>query len=169
MGVIFDLDQTIVDSTIAKALREQRDWQRIYPLIPKFPIYNGIMDIFDYLSQNKIEIAVVSTSPRPYCVKVIDHIKMNCKHVVSYHDAKPIKPHAAPMLKALELLKMKPAQVISIGDRAMDIESSRSAGVTSVGCLWGSDEKDLLKASKPNYLINKPTEFIPIVKDFFKI
>lgn len=169
MGVIFDLDQTIVDSTIAAKLRKEKNWSRVYSLIPKFAIYDGIKGVFDFLDKSGIQMVVVSTSPRPYCDRVVESINMNCKYIVSYHDAKPIKPHAAPMLKALELLKMKPAQAISIGDRAIDIQSSRGAGITSVGCLWGSEEEELLKESEPNYLINSPHEFIPLIRQHFKI
>lgn len=169
MGIIFDLDQTIIDSTIAAQLRKDRQWQRVYTTIPKFKIYEGMLDVLQFTCDNNIKTVIVSTSPRTYCEKVVGHIKMKCDHIVGYHDASPIKPHPAPMLKALELLKMKSNKVISIGDRAIDIQSAQKAGIATVGCLWGSDEKEILKNSKPDYLISKPVDFIPIARTFFKL
>lgn len=169
MGVIFDLDQTIVDSTLAVTLRKSRNWPKVYELIPKFTIYKGITEVFDFLDHHNIPTVIVTTSPRPYCVKVVNHIKMRCDYIVAYHDAQPIKPHPAPMLKALELLKMKPSQAISIGDRAIDIESSHAAGIVSVGCLWGTKEEAILRKANPNHLINSPNEFIPILSQHFKL
>jgi phosphoglycolate phosphatase-like HAD superfamily hydrolase len=167
MGVIFDLDQTIVDSSIAAALRKKRDWPKVYSQIPQFQIYNGFLNVLKFLSDYEIKMAVVTTSPRPYCEKVLTHFNIPCMHIVAYHDASPPKPHPAPMIKALDILGEQKNQVISFGDRAIDIQSSTKAGIVSVGCLWGSDEKELLKREKPNYLIHKPIEIVNTCKSFF--
>jgi len=110
-------------------LRKARNWPAVYQMNSKFKIYDGIIEVFDFLNAHRVPTAIVSTSPRPYCERVVNHIKMHCDHIVAYHDAQPTKPHPAPMLKALELLKLKPGQVISIGDRAIDIEASTAAGI----------------------------------------
>lgn len=169
MGIIFDLDQTIVNSSIAAAVRNKRAWNQVYELIPKFEVYDGVQEVLDFAIANKISTAIVTTSPSAYCKRVVNHIGMKCEHIVGFYEASPIKPHAAPMLKALELMKLKPGQVISIGDRAIDIESSKNAGIISIGCLWGSEEKELLKKSQPDYLITKPSELIDIAKTHFKL
>ena len=36
IGVIFDLDQTLIDSSIAETERKRRNWKGVYELIPKF-------------------------------------------------------------------------------------------------------------------------------------
>jgi HAD superfamily hydrolase (TIGR01549 family) len=169
MGIILDLDQTLVNSSIAAALRKGRKWSEVYDLIPKFEVYDGLQELFEFTDKNKIKVAIVTTSPSGYCKKVVTHFGFPITDIVGYHDASPIKPHAAPMLKALELMKLKPGQVISVGDRAIDIESSKNAGIVSVGCLWGSEEKELLKNSNPDYLIDTPAEIITVAKKHFGI
>lgn len=42
-GLILDLDQTLVDSSVATEARRCRDWQRVYSLIPSFRMYQGIL------------------------------------------------------------------------------------------------------------------------------
>jgi phosphoglycolate phosphatase-like HAD superfamily hydrolase len=140
MKLIFDLDQTLVNSRILKPLRQKRDWQSVYSLIPQCTLYPGISEVFDYIRINKIPVCIVSTAPRPYIERMIRHFNIPCNAIVGYYDAKPIKPHPAPMLKALELLGADASEAISFGDRQIDIESSNRAGIRSVACLWDSDE-----------------------------
>lgn len=60
---------------------------------------------------------------------------------MSYHDAKPIKPHPAPMLKALELMEVSAKQAISFGDRVIDIQASNDAGI-EVWLVLGNKRKE---------------------------
>mgnify|MGYP001456981473 FL=1 len=46
-GIIFDLDQTLVDSNIAKSYRSARNWNTVYSLIPKFVLYEAYDKVFD--------------------------------------------------------------------------------------------------------------------------
>lgn len=54
---------------------------------------------------------------------------------------KPIKPHPAQMLKALDLMGVSAKDAISFGDRVIDIEASNAAGIESVACFWGTKRK----------------------------
>jgi phosphoglycolate phosphatase-like HAD superfamily hydrolase len=45
------------------------------------------------------------------------------------------------MIEALEFLKEPANNVISFGDRVVDIEASNAAGIESVVCLWGTKER----------------------------
>ena len=61
-GLILDLDQTLVDSSIATEARRCRDWQRVYSLIPLFRMYQGITDALDIARNKGLKIAIVSNS-----------------------------------------------------------------------------------------------------------
>ena len=67
------------------------------------------------------------------------------------------------MLKALELLKLEKEEVISFGDKKIDIISSNNAMIKSVACLWGSNERELLIDSNPSFVINLPIEIASII------
>ena len=49
MGVIFDLDQTLIDSSIAVEERRKRNWEKVYSLIPNFKVFEGVNDIIQLL------------------------------------------------------------------------------------------------------------------------
>lgn len=127
--IIFDLDLTLVDTTIVEQARHDRNWALAYSLIPQCNVYDGMEQIFEVIRKYQIDACIVSTSPRPYVEKVVNYFNIPVKKIVAYHDAKPIKPHPASMVKALELLACSPLDAISFGDRVIDIEASNAAGV----------------------------------------
>ena len=163
-SVIFDLDLTLVDSTIAEQGRKDRQWDYVYTLIPQFTLYEGMLPVFEIIRKNSIKTAIVSTSPRPYLERVIQHFNIPCSVIVGYHDAKPIKPHPASILKALELLQVDAKNAISFGDRVIDIQASNAAGVESVACFWGTKEKKELLSSGYRHAIVHPSEILTMIR-----
>jgi phosphoglycolate phosphatase-like HAD superfamily hydrolase len=159
-SIIFDLDLTLVDSSIAEDARRTRNWSLVYSLIPSFKIYDGLEKVFEYIKSNKIKVCIVSTAPKPYVEKVVRHFNIPCNYIVGFHDAKPIKPHPAPMIKALEFMNETAFNTISFGDRVIDIKASNAAGIESVACFWGSKEKQQLTTSRYKYAIENPCDII---------
>lgn len=162
--IIFDLDLTLVDTTIVEQARHERNWSLAYSLIPQCTIYNGIQNVFDVIRKFNIDTCIVSTSPRTYVENVVRHFNIPVDKIVAYHDAKPIKPHPAPMLKALELLKCSAKEAISFGDRVIDIQASNAAGIESIACFWGTKEKSDLLRSDYVHAIVRPDEILTLIR-----
>lgn len=162
--MIFDLDLTLVDTTIVEEARNKRDWNLAYSLIPQCRLYEGMNDVFLIIRQYKLDACIVSTSPRAYVERVVNHFNIPVNKIVAYHDAKPIKPHPAPMLKALELLNCHAKDVISFGDRVIDIQASNAASIESVACFWGTQERKELIKSDYSHAIIKPSEIITLIR-----
>lgn len=163
-NVIFDLDLTLVDTTCLEQYRHNRQWQEAYDNIPSTFLYDGIANILEIIRKHHIKTAIVSTSPRPYVEKIVAFYNIPATHIVSFHDAKPIKPHPAQMLKALELMGVQAKDTISFGDRVIDIQASNSAGIESVACFWGTKEKVELLHSGYSHAIIKPDEILTLIR-----
>ncbi len=163
-SIIFDLDLTLIDTTVLEPLRHNRQWQEAYHRIPETTMYEGISQVLDIIRKHNIPCAIVSTSPRPYVEKIVEYYNLPVQHIVSYHDAKPIKPHPAQMLKALELMGKPAKDVISFGDRVIDIQASNAAGIESVACFWGTKEKGELLRSGYSHAIIKPKEILTLIR-----
>lgn len=157
-SVIFDLDLTLVDTTVLEPYRHNRDWQGAYSNIGRCTLYPGVIDLFDFIRRNNIPVCIVSTSPRPYVERIVRYFNIPVNAIVGYHDAKPIKPAPQPMYKALELLNCRASDAVSFGDRAIDIIASRSAGVKAVACTWGTKEMQSLLAACPDAVISSVSE-----------
>lgn len=169
VGVIWDLDQTLIDSTISEGLRSKRNWPAVYKLIPQYKPYIGISESLAFLQANHIPYSIVTTSPRTYCERVIDHWKISCTHLVCYHDTPLKKPHPQPILKAVASIGSEPAHTLSLGDRDIDLQASRAAGVRTVACLWGSADPGSLLATTPDFQVKSANEIIPLFKKFFRL
>ena len=162
--VIFDLDLTLVDTSCLESYRHQRDWQGAYSNIHRCSLYPGIQDVFDYIIANNITVSIVSTSPRSYVERIVRYFKIPANYIVAYHDAKPIKPAPAPMIKAMELMGCSAVSVVAFGDRAIDIKSSKGASIRSIACTWGTKEIALLLQSGPDAVIDMPTKMIEFIR-----
>lgn len=163
-SIIFDLDLTLIDTTVLEPLRHNRQWQEAYRKIPETTMYEGISQVLDIIRKHNIPCAIVSTSPRPYVEKIVEYYNLPVQHIVSYHDAKPIKPHPAQMLKALELMGKSAKEVISFGDRVIDIQASNAANIESVACFWGTKEKGELLRSGYSHAVIRPEEILTLIR-----
>ena len=74
-GIIFDLDQTLVDSSIAEPYRG-KNWGKVNELIPSFILYDGFEAVFDFIRINEIKVAVVSTAVSNYVNNVLNHFSI---------------------------------------------------------------------------------------------
>lgn len=170
MPIIFDLDQTLIDSTVAESFRDARKWDKVYPLIPEFKVYPVIDEMIQYLNDKDIGIAVVTSSPRPYCDRVIRHFKWNIPVTVCYHDTIRKKPDPEPIILAMERLKAKGKLFLSVGDQDVDVTASKQAGITCIAALWGTKNKSGLIGSKPDIIVKSPQElFNHIIKEENKL
>ncbi|MFW2475286.1 MAG: HAD family hydrolase [Sediminibacterium sp.] len=162
MKIIFDLDLTLIGSKIADPYRPS-NWSKAFGLIPEFTEYSGMKDVLRYLKDHEIEYCIVTSSPAKYCNKVCGHWGFCTDHTVTYWDVTKRKPHPEPILLALKKLNAEAEQVLSFGDRDIDIQSSNAAGVRSVACLWGAEDTRSLLAASPKHVISTPSEIIPLL------
>ena len=163
-GVIFDLDLTLVDTTTLENARKMRNWHEAYRLIPYTSMYAGIQEVLDQIKAQGIKMAIVSSSPRPYVERIVDYYQIPASFIVGYHDAHPVKPHPAPMLKALELMNEKAEDILSFGDRAIDMIASKRAGIKAIACLWGTKERSMLLGTAYDKAIGSPLKILPYIQ-----
>jgi phosphoglycolate phosphatase-like HAD superfamily hydrolase len=154
VGVLFDLDQTLIDSRSAEAMRRARNWSRAYGLIPGFGKYDGIAAMLAMLQERQVPIGIVTTSPRPYCVRVVDHHGFLIEKLVCYHDTTRRKPHPDPIAKGVELLGIPADQVWAVGDDPKDISAARAAGTHSIAVTWGCADATGLRATQPEAIFD---------------
>lgn len=151
MGVIFDLDQTIIDSRIAYEERRNRNWSAVYALIPQMKPYYGVVKLIHKLLEYGIEVAIVTSSPRSYCERVLDFLGIRGVITVCYHDTEHHKPDPEPILEAISrMVNQEGKWIIAIGDEDKDVVAAKSAGVISVLANWGNYYPYMHNMEKPD-------------------
>lgn len=168
MGVIIDLDLTLIDSQAAEQLRKARQWKQVYGLIPQFAVYDGVNDLLVDLTNASIPVCVVTSSPRSYTERTLAHFNWTGIETVCYHDAKQHKPYPAPILLGLRKLGLQAEQAISVGDDPKDTAAAKAANVFSVGAVWGTLDRTALVNSKPDALCETVSDLRKLIFDRFR-
>lgn len=150
-GILFDLDQTLIDSKCSLNYRLARNWRRVYSLIPQFVVYDGLQNLLRNISKSDIKIIVVTSAPASYCNKVLSFHEFPYNGSVCYHDTNHHKPHPEPMDLALHKFGFAPTEVVSVGDEVKDILSSRAAGIFSIAAAWETQGYEDLLSSPWEY------------------
>ena len=150
MVVLFDLDFTLIDSFPLVELRQTKQQHAAYQMIPQIQPYGGINELLQALSARQIQIAIVTSSRKPFCDRIITHLEWSIDLLITRQDVRLPKPHPAAILIALQQLNIQPEDAIMVGDSADDINAAKAANVYSIGALWGSPTPELLIAANPD-------------------
>lgn len=168
-GVIFDLDQTLVDSSSLENLRRVRDWKGINERIHTIKEYPGVSEIIRLLNRNKIKVSIVTSAPKSYCQSIIDHFAWEIDFIVGYHNVAPhIKPNPRGYELVLENLSLNYTDTIVVGDRNIDIHAANSLGLKSIFCTYGNTDKNYFESS-PTFVVSNTIELFEILFGFFEL
>ncbi|WP_438026356.1 HAD family hydrolase [Sorangium sp. So ce233] len=136
-AVIFDLDDTLVDTATIRHHREARRWPQALAGVSATRIYDGIAHALAGLAERGVRVAIVTTSPGHYARRVLEHHGIGYAALIAYHDAKP-KPAPDPCRLALERLGVLAENAIGVGDAYKDAASYRAAGIRAYAAGWSA-------------------------------
>ncbi len=72
----------------------------------------------------------------------------------------------AKHLKAIcKTFSLRPAELLYIGDELRDVKASQKAGIPIAAVTWGFNSRESLAASHPNYLFDKPIDFLRLLAE----
>lgn len=132
MGILLDLDDTLVDTSKLKPLRDARRWREVYVKIPSTTVYDDTREFIQSVRRLG-RVGIVTNSPRTYAELVVQHHALDLEVLVAYHDTKVHKPDPAPLLKAASVVEVPPINCAAVGNDADDWRAAERAGMTSLG------------------------------------
>jgi phosphoglycolate phosphatase-like HAD superfamily hydrolase len=100
--VIFDFDQTLVDTRPVEALRAARRWKDVMVQAPKLVVYDGIADLLGALHGKGQRLAIVTKSPDMVPKAFIKLYNWPIDIVVGYHQVTKRKPDPEGLLLAMK-------------------------------------------------------------------
>jgi HAD superfamily hydrolase (TIGR01549 family) len=156
--VIFDFDQTLVDTQPVEALRAARKWGAVMAQASRLKVYDGINDLLSALHERGERLAIVTKSPDMVPKAFIKAHKWPIDIVVGYHHVKKRKPDPEGLLLAMAQGAAKPENTFHVGDQPEDTIASRAANVVAIGSAWGLTEVEALRASQPDHLFSSVDE-----------
>lgn len=157
-GILFDLDDTLVDTARLKDLRTAKRWREAVQRVAETAPFPGIPELIDALVAGCVPWAVITTSVSFYSSAVLRHHRFFPATLVSYHDA-PAKPQPAGVVLAMSRLALGPNDVIGIGDSSTDLLAYRAAGVRAFGAGWSP----VLAEDQWDGLLPTPADLLSLV------
>lgn len=113
-------------------------------------------DISVAVASNKYESAVRTLISRFF--PDIDFAAV-CGNIVGY----PPKPDPSVVFRVLTEAPTPKAEVLYVGDSAVDIETARRACVDSVAVSWGFRPMHELTAANPTHIVTAPADLLPLL------
>ena len=158
--VIFDFDQTLVNTQPLERLRASRQWNAVMARLGELEIYDEVEALLWDLDSLDELMAIVTSSPSMIPKRFIALHKWPIKVVIGYHDVRKHKPDPEALLLALKRAGITdPAGQLHVGDRAEDTKAAREAGMTAIGAGWGLFDTRELEASRPDHLFMTVRDF----------
>lgn len=127
-------------------------------------VYQNTFKTLTALDKAGVAIAAVTSHTGELLVRnlKIGKVDIFFKIIVTPTEVKKPKPDPESIIKALEILHVKPGKAVFIGDSPADIQAGKAAGVKTIAALYGFHGKKLLE-SKPDYLVEDIKEILPII------
>lgn len=109
-------------------------------------------------------LGIVTTKTSRYSRELLEHMNVmhHFKVLIGREDVKNPKPHAEPILKAMEFLNSDEDLTWMVGDTILDLEAAQNAGIKSIGVLCGYGKKDDLQQCT-NFIVNNSLEAIRMI------
>lgn len=92
-------------------------------------------------------LGIVTTKTAEYSKILMEYfgLMVHFEVLVGREDVQNPKPHAEPILKAMEALDIVGKEIWMIGDTKLDLIAAKSAGVHSIGVLSGYDSREVIE------------------------
>lgn len=120
--------------------------------------------------KKKYKLGIVSDAPslkawiRLQELGIVDYFDV----VVAHESAKKLKPHGFPFRKALRQLKLKPDEILFVGDQPLrDIKGAKALGMKTALAEYGimQQYKKYVKENKPDFKLKNISDILKIVKE----
>lgn len=128
-------------------------------------IFSGVDKMLYELKKREIKIGIVTSKKRDMAergLKITDIFKY-IDVIITPEDTTKHKPEGEPALKACEYLKLKPEEVLMVGDSPYDLMCGKNAGTLCCGVEYTAiDLNELIKVN-PDYMIKEPMDLLEII------
>ncbi len=131
----------------------------------KEPLFDGIREVIDTIGpRDDLLIGAVTGKSRRGLDMVMSTHGFDQYFVVGRTaDDCPSKPHPAMVTECCEVMGVKPADTLVIGDAIYDMQMAKAAGATAIGVAWGYASVTELNEAGADHIVHHPSELLPLI------
>lgn len=127
-------------------------------------IFKGIDKLIADQFNKKLKLAIFTNNKSTYAEEILEKFNLTkyFSTIIGFNDVSAVKPNPEGINKILDTWKIKPSEVIFIGDMTTDIQAGHSAKVFTVCVASGLAQKEALLEHNPNILVDNTEQLIEI-------
>jgi phosphoglycolate phosphatase len=120
--------------------------------------YTGIPPLLCELQARGLALGILSNKPHAMTLRCVDgYLKQfPFKAVLGQRDEVAKKPEPDGAHEAAALMGCKPEEILYVGDTAVDMQTSRAAGMFALGATWGFRPESELRENGADAIIHHP-------------
>jgi phosphoglycolate phosphatase len=124
--------------------------------------YPGIHAMLAGLKEAGLRLAVLSNKPHVFTREFVAYFFPEGTFEVVFGQRPEIgkKPDPAGALEIAGLMAVRPDECLYIGDTAVDMQTGKSAGMFTIGVLWGFRDQDELQEHRADMIVHHPMEIV---------
>lgn len=136
-----------------------------FEYIDKSKLYDNVMEILQFLNEQDIKVALLTTKAQDQADLMVKHFEMAkyFNYVMGRRNGVAHKPATEPLEIICRDLNVNVNETLMIGDSEMDIQCGHNANAITCGVTYGYRTIELLKSEKPTYLIDNLIELKDII------
>jgi len=131
-------------------------------------LHDGVSELLNQIKAHQVPTAIVTGRSWSTTEVILRHhgILDSFLAVIAHDHVTQPKPSPEGIHLALKQLKLKPEEIVYVGDSVVDVLASHSAGARSIAALWdGLIHQEALNLQKPHYLAQNPLDVWSIWKE----
>lgn len=101
--------------------------------------YSGVLEMLRELCRNRMPLAILSNKPQVLVDMAVDRLlhETPFQAVMGQREGVPLKPFTGCADEVLHAIGAASSRIAMVGDTAVDIQTARNYGMTSVSVAWG--------------------------------
>lgn len=140
--------------------RQDRLYEHFIHQVDEPGLYPNSADVIRKLHKLGHKLFIVSSDPP---TKLIPQIEKNNLQDYFIDVIGNVHEKEFAIKSLIKKHNLDPKNTLYIGDTSGDIEAAKLAGVISVGITWGFQDSEILKASKPDHIIDDIEEVLNLL------
>lgn len=142
-------------------------YRELFAVDPLYKVtpFEGIVETLEEMKARGLKLAVCSNKPYLAAEGAIKGLfgEGIFDIVLGQKDSIKRKPSPEGALMIAKELGVKASECLYIGDTNTDMQTGKSAGMYTIGVLWGFRDREELEANHADAIVSHPTELINFI------
>jgi phosphoglycolate phosphatase-like HAD superfamily hydrolase/pyrimidine operon attenuation protein/uracil phosphoribosyltransferase len=141
-AIVFDLDDTLLDSSELARARTERDWVAVKEGLGRvraFPVPDDGVEVESLPSRLRasgLKVGILTSSPRWYAETLLAQFEISADAMITGSEPYPPKPDPTSLRQIIADLGVDASRCAYVGDRGIDVAAAAGANVLSIGSCW---------------------------------